>query len=171
MSTKDRIDQDFNPELLPEIEKLSIGIVVSEWNFDITGSLLSGAKKVLFQMGIDKDNIKEHFVPGSFELALGAQYILEYANVAAVICLGSVIRGETAHFDFVCQACSQGIKDVGLKYNAPVIFGVLTDDNKEQSIARSGGKLGNKGEEAAVAALKMLALKRSMSRSKSKVGF
>jgi len=111
--------------------------------------------------GVQKESIKLRYVPGSFELPLGAQWMAEGRQVDAVICLGSVIRGETAHFDFVCQACAQGIKEVGLNMNLPVIFGVLTDDNREQSIARSGGKLGNKGDEAAITAIKMVALRES----------
>ncbi|MEM7162731.1 MAG: 6,7-dimethyl-8-ribityllumazine synthase [Bacteroidota bacterium] len=171
MSTKDREVAQFDANRLSEIHKIKIGIVVSDWNKDITDGLLSGSRIVLEKAGIKEENIHIHKVPGAFELPLGAQFLLEYAQVAGVICLGCVIRGETAHFDYVCQGCSSGIKDVSLKYNAPVMFGVLTDDTKEQSIARSGGKLGNKGEEAAVAALEMLALKNSLSKPKGKVGF
>ena len=170
MSTKDRQSASFDSSRITDIDKLQIGIVVAEWNKDITDGLLSGAKQELLDSGIQENNILVHYVPGSYELPLGAQFILEYTGVA-VICLGSVIRGETAHFDFVCDSCNQGIKDVGLKYNSPVMFGVLTDDNKEQSIARSGGKLGNKGNEAATAALEMLALKQSLNKPKGKVGF
>ncbi|MBT3962549.1 MAG: 6,7-dimethyl-8-ribityllumazine synthase, partial [Flavobacteriales bacterium] len=107
-------------------------------------------------------NIKTLKVPGSYELPLGAQWAIEKHELDAVICVGSVIRGETAHFDYVCQAVSQGVKDVSLEYNLPVIFGVLTDDNIEQSRARSGGEHGNKGTEAALTALEMLALRDSL---------
>lgn len=171
MSTKDRKNSSFNPKKLGDLNKIKIGIVVSEWNDEITIGLLNGAQSVLKEAGIVSKNIFIENVPGAYELPLGAQYQFEYNSVDAVICLGCVIRGETAHFDFVCQACSLGVKDVALKYNIPVIFGVLTDDTIEQSKARSGGKLGNKGEEAAVAALEMLALRHKMNPPKGKVGF
>ncbi len=171
MSTKDRQSISFDSSRIADIHKLKVGIVSANWNKDITDGLLAGAKQELLNSGIQEENIIIHHVPGSYELPLGAQFVLEYTGVAGVICLGSVIRGETAHFDFVCQACSIGIKDVALKYNSPVMFGVLTDDNKEQSIARSGGKLGNKGSEAAIAILEMLALKQDLNKPKGKVGF
>jgi 6,7-dimethyl-8-ribityllumazine synthase len=139
----------------------SFAIVKSEWNDEITNGLCEGACESLIHAGVAPENIHSLDVPGSFELPLGAQWAIERYEVDAVICLGSVIRGETAHFDYVCQAVSLGIKDVALAYNLPVIFGVLTDDNIEQSRARSGGKLGNKGIEAAATALKMLNLRDS----------
>ena len=144
--------------------ELKIAIVTSEWNGDITGRLLSGAKTALEKLGVLEKNIKCISVPGSFELPLGAQMLLEESDPLphAIICLGCVIRGETSHFDFVCNSVSQGIKDVALKFNTPVVFGVLTDDNKDQSIARSGGELGNKGEEAGVTAVKMALLQRHL---------
>lgn len=171
MATSERKLPSFNKKFLNKPGEIKIGIVVSKWNDDITSNLLEGALKVLLDAGISRENVFIEWVPGSFELPLGAQYLIEYENVAAVICLGCVIRGETAHFDYVCQGCSEGIKDVSIKYNRPVMFGVLTDDNKKQSIARSGGKLGNKGEEAALAALEMLALKHKLNQPKGKVGF
>ena len=152
---------NYDPKKVPDAREMSFGIVVSEWNNDITSNLLEGCVNTLMKHGVQKESIKLRYVPGSFELPLGAQRMAEGRQVDAVICLGSVIRGETAHFDFVCQACAQGIKEVGLNMNLPVIFGVLTDDNREQSIARSGGKLGNKGHEAAITAIKMVALRES----------
>lgn len=137
-------------------------IVKSQWNGEITDNLCQGALDLLSHIGVPSDNIKTMNVPGSYELPLGAQWAIEKYEVDAVICLGSVIRGETPHFDFVCQAVSLGIKDVGLDYNLPVIFGVLTDDNIEQSRDRSGGRLGNKGVEAAATAIKMLYLRDSL---------
>lgn len=136
-----------------------IVIVRSEWNNEITGGLYDGAMDLLINADLPGNQIESMTVPGSYELPLGAQWAIDRYQADAVICLGSVIRGETAHFDYVCQAVSQGIKDVSLKTNVPVIFGVLTDDTIEQSRARSGGKHGNKGTEAAVTALKMLALR------------
>lgn len=138
------------------------GIVVSEWNREITDNLLDGATSTLLSNDAEEKSIHIRHVPGSFELPLGAQYFFEYTNVDAVICLGSVIRGETPHFDYICQTVSQGIKDVALKYGKPVIFGVLTDENMQQAKDRSGGKHGNKGDEAAVTAIKMVALQQEL---------
>jgi 6,7-dimethyl-8-ribityllumazine synthase len=148
----------YDPNKIPSAKGMKIGIVVSEWNTDITENLLKGAYHTLLKHGIEEEDIVVNHVPGSFELPLGAQIILEKLYLDAVICLGSVIRGETSHFDFVCQAAALGVKDVSLKYNKPVVFGVLTDDTKQQAVDRSGGKLGNKGDEAAITAIKMVAL-------------
>lgn len=153
---------DYKPEEIPSGETYTIGICVSEWNDEITLKLLEGAKETLLKHGVRPASIAVRFVPGSFELPLAAEMMLRHTDVDAVICLGCVIRGETAHFDFVCQATALGIKDVSLKYAKPVVFGVLTDDNIEQSRARAGGKHGNKGVEAAVTALKMIALQQSL---------
>lgn len=142
---------------------MKIAVVTAEWNDVITSNLKQGAIQTLLSCNVARENILEVSVPGSFELPLGAQFVLESrGNIDAVICLGSVIQGETKHFDYVCEAVSQGVKDVGLKYNKPVIFGVLTDNNIEQAKARSGGQLGNKGDEAAVTAIKMVALQKSI---------
>ncbi len=135
------------------------GIVVSEWNEEVTESLYAGAVQTLLESGATRENIIRINVPGSFELTLGAQWMAKREEIDAVICLGCVIQGETKHFDFICQACAQGITDVGLKYDKPVIFGVLTTDNQKQANERAGGKHGNKGDEAAVTAIKMLAIK------------
>ncbi|MCB0494803.1 MAG: 6,7-dimethyl-8-ribityllumazine synthase [Cyclobacteriaceae bacterium] len=132
------------------------GIVVSEWNDEVTGALLEGAIETLKEQGAQKKNIKVHYVPGSFELPLGAQFLAQNKKFDAVICLGCVIQGETRHFDFICDAVAQGICNVGLKYNKPVVFGVLTTDNLQQALDRAGGKHGNKGEAAAITAVKML---------------
>jgi 6,7-dimethyl-8-ribityllumazine synthase len=152
----------YDKSQLPDVQSMRIGIVVSEWNNDITDNLLRGAVETLTECGASLDYIKIIYVPGSFELPAGAQMLLENTSVEAVITLGCVIRGETPHFDFVCNACAQGVKDVSIKYKKPVIFGLLTDNNVEQSRARSGGNLGNKGVEAAVTAIKMIALQRSL---------
>ena len=147
-------------DILP-LEDVRIGIVLSEWNNDITDRLLDGALTFLSDR-IKEEDILTYRVPGSFELPLGAQWLFEEEDVDAVICIGCVIRGETAHFDFVSQACAQGVMEVGLKHSRPVIFCVLTDDNKEQSLARSGGVHGNKGVEAAVSARKMIQVQRTL---------
>lgn len=132
-----------------------IGIVVSEWNEEITESLYSSAFDTLITHGITKGNIVRKNVPGSFELSLGAQKMAS-DTFDTVICLGCVIQGETRHFEFICQSVAQGLKDVALKYDKPVIFGVLTTKTYLQALDRTGGKHGNKGEEAALTALKMI---------------
>jgi len=162
MATEGKNLSHYDPQSIPSAKGMNLGIVVSEWNNDITLNLLEGAKKALLDNGCREEDIQVQFVPGTFELPLAAQWMIEQAGVDAVIAIGSVIRGETAHFDFVCQAASQGIKDVNLKLGTPAIFCVLTDDNKQQSIDRSGGKHGNKGTEAGIAAIKMIALNRKV---------
>ncbi|MCB9231852.1 MAG: 6,7-dimethyl-8-ribityllumazine synthase [Bacteroidia bacterium] len=138
-----------------------IAIVVSKWNDKITETLFSGAKDTLLAAGVPAAGILRRDVPGSFELPTGAQFALDSINgLDAVICLGCVIQGETRHFEFINQAVAQGVTQVSLKYNRPVIFGVLTPDTQQQAEDRAGGKYGNKGEEAAVAALDMIDLHR-----------
>ncbi len=138
------------------VEDKQFGIVVAEWNETITGALLEGAIETLLEQGVNRDNIKVHYVPGSFELSLGSQFLAQQESIDAVITLGCVIQGETRHFDFICDAVANGITNVGLKYNKPVIFGVLTTNTMQQALDRAGGKHGNKGEEAAITAVKML---------------
>jgi 6,7-dimethyl-8-ribityllumazine synthase len=147
----------YNSNELPDAADMLIGIVVSEWNSNITHALLDGALEVLRAAGINEKNLFVDYVPGSFELPMGAQIMMDTHPLDAVIVLGSVIRGETPHFEFVCNACAEGVMRVGLDTRTPVIFGVLTDDTIAQSTARSGGEKGNKGIEAAVTALKMIA--------------
>jgi 6,7-dimethyl-8-ribityllumazine synthase len=134
-------------------------IVVAEWNEDITEPLFEGAYHALIEMGVKKSNIIRKNVPGSFELPLAAQWEAEKKDIAAVICLGCVIQGDTPHFDYVCQGVAYGIMKVNLKSNKPVAFGVLTTLTKKQAMERAGGKLGNKGEEAALTVVKMLEIK------------
>ena len=136
-----------------------ICIVVSQWHKDITGNLLKGAKKLLASKGIKPKSIIVHEVPGSYELPLGAQWIIQKHRPDAVICLGCVIKGETPHFEFICNAVANGIMQLNIEHNIPLIFGVLTTNTLKQAKARSGGKHGNKGEEAAIAALNMLELR------------
>ncbi len=132
--------------------------MVSEWNSEITESLFKGASSTLIDCGLQKKNILRWDVPGSFELIYGCKKMIGQLKPDAVIAVGSVIRGETSHFDFVCNAASQGIKDLNVLTDTPVIFCVLTDDTLQQAKDRSGGKHGNKGAEAAIAAIKMAAL-------------
>lgn len=139
--------------------KFRIGIVVSEWNQTITEALLEGALEYLNSKGLKEKHILIRRVPGSFELPLGAQFLAAHKEVDGVIALGCVIQGETRHFDFICDAVAHGIMDVGLTFNKPVAFGVLTTENEAQAKARAGGKLGNKGIEAAETVLKMLLTK------------
>lgn len=155
---------------IPDASAFKFAIVYSEWNYEITNALKEGALKTLLENGALIENILIKEVPGSFELTLGAQYIAEFANVDTVICLGCVIQGETRHFDFICDAVAKGITDLNIKYNMPFIFGVLTPDNQQQALDRAGGKHGNKGDEAAVTAIKMLQLKKSF-RAGTSVGF
>lgn len=131
-------------------------IIVAEWNEDITEALYLGAREALLKLGVKKKNIIRKNVPGSFELPLGAQWMAEQKEIAAVIALGCVIQGDTPHFDYICHAVANGIMNVNLTSNKPVAFGVLTTLNKKQALERAGGKLGNKGEEAALTVVKML---------------
>lgn len=148
----------YNKDEIPSGEKGIFGIVVSEWNKEITDNLLQGAVETLLEHGVDEKDIYVRHVPGSFELPFGASTLLEKKKFDAVICLGCVIQGETRHFEFISQAVAHGIMKVSLSEGIPVIFGVLTTDTLQQAKDRSGGVLGNKGTEAAVTALKMAAL-------------
>lgn len=143
---------------LPNGKDKIIGIVVSEWNSPVTENLLKGAVDTLVLAGVKKSDIIIEYVPGSVELTLGAQTLLEGTLSHAIIVLGCVVQGETAHFDYVCDSVTQGVTTLNIEYNTPVIFGVLTTNNQEQAEARAGGTHGNKGEDCAIAALKMIAL-------------
>ena len=145
---------------IPNGKQFRFGIVVSEWNDNITQGLLEGAKSTLLEHNVQPDNILVWYVPGSYELIYGSKKMIAQ-NVDAVIAIGSVIQGETKHFDFVCDAVAQGIKDLNVTTDTPVIFCVLTDNTMQQAIDRSGGIHGNKGVEAAVAALKMATLRKN----------
>lgn len=145
----------YDRSTIPNAESFRFGIVVSEWNEEITDNLYKGAYNTLLDHGVNKDNIFISNVPGSFELIYGCKHMIKNNNLNALIAIGSVIKGETKHFDFVCEAVSQGIKDINILYDVPTIFCVLTDDNRQQALDRSGGKHGNKGIESAIAAIKM----------------
>ncbi|MEE4177511.1 MAG: 6,7-dimethyl-8-ribityllumazine synthase, partial [Bacteroides sp.] len=159
MSEKKQNLSIYDPTKVPSAKQMRMGIVVSEWNPDITGALLSGAVETLKKHGLSQENLYIHYVPGSFELPQGAAYVIDQLDIDAVICLGCVIQGETRHFEFICQAVSQGLMNLQLDSGFPVIFGVLTTDNLQQAKERAGGKHGNKGDEAAVTAIKMVDLK------------
>ena len=139
-----------------DLTKKSFAIVVAEWNDDITEPLYEGAYNALRKLGVKKSGIIRKNVPGTFELTLGGLWMAEEKKIDAVICIGCVIQGDTPHFDYICQSVAYGITEVNIKTRKPVIFGVLTTLNKKQALERAGGKLGNKGEEAAVTAVKML---------------
>lgn len=158
MSSLHKNLSDFSHLQVGSAEGLRLGIVVSQWNAQITEKLLHGALAVLEKQGATAENLHIVEVPGSYELIAGADLVLRDKTLDAVICLGCVIQGETRHFDFICQAVATGLSDVGLKHGKPVIFGVLTTDNQEQAEERSGGRHGNKGEEAAVTAIQMALL-------------
>ena len=158
MATENKNLSGYDKATIPNAKDLRFGIVVSEWNSEITEGLFNGAQEALLDCGAQKDNIIRWDVPGSFELPLGCKKMIDAQNVDAVIAIGSVIQGETKHFDFVCSAAAQGIMDLNLQTNTPVIFCVLTDNTLQQAIDRSGGKYGNKGVEAAIAAIKMASL-------------
>lgn len=152
----------YNTNEVPHAEGYRFGLVVADWNSKVTHALLEGARNTLIKHGAKANDILVYHVPGSFELTLGAQYLAEYARTDAIITLGSVVQGETPHFDYVCQGVTQGVTQLNIKYNRPFIFGVLTTDTMQQALDRAGGKHGNKGDEAAITAIRMVALKQAL---------
>ncbi len=160
MATANKNLSEYDKNTIPNAKDFRFGIVVSEWNDTITLNLYKGAIEALIENGVREEDIVKWNVPGSFELIYGSKRMIETQNVDAVIAIGSVIQGETKHFDFVCEAVAQGIKDLNVKTDVPVIFCVLTDNTLQQAIDRSGGIHGNKGTEAAIAAIKMTALRK-----------
>ena len=161
MATVNLSDYDINS--VPDASGMKFGIVISEWNNGITEALFKGAYELLIKHGVNENNIIKEYVPGAFELTYGAKVIAEENNLDSVIVLGCVIQGETRHFDFICHGVAKGITDLNLNLDIPVIFGVLTTENMLQALDRAGGKLGNKGDEAALTAIKMVAFKRRQS--------
>ena len=170
MATKDLSGIDIAS--LPDASEFTFGVVVSEWNDEITGALEKGCLKVLKEKGAKKDNIHVVHVPGSFELPGGAVMLVKNKKLDAVICLGCVIKGETRHDEYINSAVSQGLVNLNIALNKPVIFGVLTTENLQQAKDRAGGKHGNKGAEAAATAIKMVSLQKELQKpSKGKLGF
>ena len=157
---------DYDPNDIPNGKDMKIGIVSAEWNGDITNALLEGAYETLIKHGVEEKNIHVEHVPGSYELTTGADLMLQYTDVDAVICIGCVIQGDTRHFDFICEAVSQGLTNTSLKHHKPVIFTLLTTNNVQQALDRAGGKHGNKGVEGAVTAIKMCALEKKLRQNK-----
>jgi 6,7-dimethyl-8-ribityllumazine synthase len=160
----------YDKTTIPNAKSFRFGIVVSEWNPEITRNLQKGAIETLIDFGAAEENIISWDVPGSFELVFGCKKMIQSQKVDAIIAIGNVIQGETKHFDFVCKGVTQGIVDLNIKHDIPVVFCVLTDNTKQQSLDRSGGNLGNKGIECAVAAVKMAALK-NIDRKNDHIGF
>jgi 6,7-dimethyl-8-ribityllumazine synthase len=154
---------EYDTGSIPSAEKMRFGIVVSEWNYEITSALAEGAYMTLKKHGAAEENIIVKHVPGSFELPLGGEYFAEEGDIDAVILIGCVIQGETPHFDYICMGVTKGTMDLSLKYNMPFVFGVLTTKTFQQAKDRAGGKYGNKGDEAAITAIKMITLKKSFS--------
>ncbi|HEX9979389.1 MAG TPA: 6,7-dimethyl-8-ribityllumazine synthase [Flavobacterium sp.] len=161
MATENKNLSNYDKNSIPNAKQFRFGIVVSEWNDEITNGLHAGCEAALLDCGATPENIIRWDVPGSFELVYGAKRMIETQDVDAVITIGCVIKGETMHFEFVCEGVTQGIKDLNVQNDIPVIFCLLTDNNMQQSIDRSGGKHGNKGTEAAIAAIKMAELRRT----------
>ena len=143
---------------IPDVSNKKFGVAVAEWNEEITESLYAGVLDTLLKHGVPKASIYRVNTPGSYELSIAAQKLAQIKEIDAVICIGCVIQGETKHNDYINHAVAQGLTNVSLKYDKPVIFGVLTPNDQQQALDRSGGKHGNKGDEAAITAIKMLAL-------------
>lgn len=156
MASSQKNLDDHNQRGLDSIEGKKIAVVISDYYNDITTALFSGVKNTLLEHGLNPEHLIEKYVPGAYELTLGAQYMASRKEIDAVVCLGCVVMGETKHFDFICSSVANGLTDVGLKFNKPVIFGVLTPNTIQQAKDRAGGKHGNKGVEAAIAAIKMI---------------
>jgi 6,7-dimethyl-8-ribityllumazine synthase len=161
LATKYHNLSDYDSNRMPDATFMNVGLVVAEWNLEITSKLLIGAVETLKKNGVTDEHLFVEWVPGSFELVYGAKWMAENKPVDAVIVLGCVIRGDTPHFEYVCSGVTQGITQLNLSHNIPFIFGLLTNDTMQQSIDRAGGIHGNKGDEAAVTAIKMIALNKS----------
>lgn len=155
MATELKNLSEYKADSVPSAKDMNFGIVVAEWNPEITDALYNGTVATLLKHGAKKENIVTMHVPGSFELTFGAKRLAEESDIDAVICLGCVIQGETRHFDYICESVSYGLTELNLSYDIPFIFGVLTTNNQQQALDRAGGKHGNKGDEAAVTAIKM----------------
>jgi len=157
---------------IEHIEDLRIILINTEWNPDIISILTASCKATLLSLGVSEDHMEIVTVPGSFELPLGAKYVIGSTNRPdAVICLGCVIQGETKHDDYINNSISKSISQLSLMSNTPVIFGVLTTNTEAQAIARADGSKGDKGKESAYAALKMIGLKQKCQNTKSKISF
>jgi len=171
MSSANKNLSAYDAEGTPSAEGMRFGIVVSDWNAEITHSLLLGCQQTLVQHGALESNLHTLHVPGSYELPFGAKLLLGSQSLDAVICLGCVITGETKHNEYISHSVAQALIMLGLTASVPCIFGVLTPDNQQQALDRAGGKFGNKGVEAAITAIEMAALKKGLKKGKSTIGF
>jgi len=156
MATQYHNLSEYDSQSVPDASNMRFGIVVSEWNKNITNALLDGAVNTFLKNGVKKNNITVQSVPGSFELIFGSSMMMKSGLFDAVIAFGCVIRGDTPHFDYVCQGTTQGLADLNVKGEIPVIYGLITTNNMEQAKDRAGGFLGNKGDECAITAIKMV---------------
>ena len=161
MATQYHNLSDYDVNSVPSAKGMKIGIVVSEWNTEITGALLEGASKTLTDNGVKKKDILVKTVPGSFELVYGARKMTKL-QLDAIIAIGCVVRGDTPHFDYICQGTTQGLSLLNATQDIPVIYGILTTNDMQQARDRSGGKLGNKGDECAITAIKMADYRRTV---------
>lgn len=162
MATSLKNLSDYDPTSIPEAIGMKVGVVVADWNQDITFALRDGAVETLLKHGVEEQDIIVDYVPGAFELTAGAKAFAQTGKFDSVIVLGCVIQGDTKHFDFICNGVTQGITQLNTQYDIPFIFGVLTTNNLQQSLDRAGGKHGNKGDEAAITAIKMIDLFKRM---------
>ncbi len=162
---------EYSEETMPSAEKMTFGIVVSDWNTKITHALYKACYDTLIKHGAKEENILTEQVPGTFELPIGAKILASGEKIDAVICLGCVIKGETSHNEYINQAVATGLVQLGVLHNKPFIFGVLTPNDEQQAKDRAGGKYGNKGVEAATTAIRMAELKQKYAKTKQKIGF
>lgn len=159
MASSEKSLSSYSGKNIPDISNSKFALLVAEWNEEITEALYTGAYNTLIENGAKAENVIKHYVPGAYELSFGAQAFAKQDDIDAVICIGCVIQGETKHNDYINHAVAQGLTNVSLKYDKPVVFGVLTPNDKQQALDRAGGVYGNKGDEAAITAVKMLTLK------------
>lgn len=171
MSSANRNLSEHNPNDIPSGNEMNIGIIVSEWNEDITFALRDGCLATLMKYGVNQTNIHVEYVPGAYELPIGARLLAGKEKLDGVICLGCVIKGETEHDVYINNAVAQGIMNLSLSSSKPIIFGLLTPNDKQQAIDRAGGKYGNKGDEAAITALKMIKLSKDCKLPKKGIGY
>ena len=155
MATANQNLSSYNPETVPSAEGMKFALVVAEWNQEITFALMNGAIELLKKHGANENDIQVEFVPGTFELTAAARLMAKQSVYDAVIAIGCVIKGETPHFDYICQGVTQGVTQLNVNFDIPFIFGVLTTNNQQEALDRAGGKYGNKGDEAAITAIKM----------------
>jgi 6,7-dimethyl-8-ribityllumazine synthase len=171
MASANKNLSDYDESNIPSAEELSFGIVVSEWNREITHKLYEGCLETLLKHGAKEEDIHTAQVPGSFELPVGGKILAARHRLDAVICIGFVIKGETSHNEYINQSVATGLTNLSIASGIPFVFGVLTPNTQEQALERAGGKHGNKGVEAAVTAIRMAALKKGLSKSKQRIGF